>query len=284
MDDTNAVFDVTPESFQTEVIERSQQMPVLLLFWAEQVAPSAETRTQLAGLMPNYAGKACLGLVDVARDQTLAQHLRVQGLPSIRVIKDGQIADQVDGPQPPAALQEMLDRLTLSSADMLKGDLDHYIQIGDYDSALKVLEGAIAEEPNNKAFRVELADVLICKGELTDAQSVLRDIPEDTEGRERPQTRLALVEEAQSFSPLAELQTRHESQPEDLNATYELAVALAAAADFEPALELAMEILRTDREFRDDIGRLTMIRIFSVLPKGSEIAQTYRRKMFAFMH
>ena len=49
-------------------------------------------------------------------------------------------------------------------------------------------------------------------------------------------------------------------------------------------LELAMEILRADREFRDDIGRLTMIRAFPLLGKGSEIATKYRRKMFNFMH
>ena len=53
---------------------------------------------------------------------------------------------------------------------------------------------------------------------------------------------------------------------------------------YQAALELAMMILRTDREFRDDVGRTTMIRIFAVLGKGSDLASRYRRQMFNYMH
>jgi len=104
MDEQAPVFNVTPEGFQTEVIDRSQQLPVLLLFWADQVPPSVETRRQLEGLVGQYQGKVLLGLVDVAQDQTLAQHLRVQGLPSIRVVKDGQLVDEFTGALPEAEL------------------------------------------------------------------------------------------------------------------------------------------------------------------------------------
>ena len=52
----------------------------------------------------------------------------------------------------------------------------------------------------------------------------------------------------------------------------------------EAGLEAAMDILRSDREFRDDIGRLTMIRAFAMLGKGHELSGKYRRKMFNFMH
>ena len=90
MNDQNFVFEVTPQSFQADVIERSQQQPVLVLFWAEQVAPAKEARATLERLMGQYQGKVVMALVDVSQDQGLAQQLRVQGLPSIRVVKDGQ--------------------------------------------------------------------------------------------------------------------------------------------------------------------------------------------------
>ena len=69
-----------------------------------------------------------------------------------------------------------------------------------------------------------------------------------------------------------------------IEARYELCVRLASEGGYEQALETALGILQTDREFRDDIGRTTMIRIFQVLPKGSELAGRYRRRMFNFMH
>ncbi len=284
MSDTQTVFDVNPQGFQADVIERSRQVPVVLLFWADQVAPSVQTRDTLAGLTAQLQGKVLLGLVDVARDQTLAQHLRVQGLPSIRVVKDGQLVDQLDGPQSEETLRALMDQLTLSPTDMLKEQLDQLLARGEFDTAMQLLEQAISEEPGNQGFRVELADLLVLQGRLDDARTVLAGIPADTEARDRPETRLALMEEAQGLDDAETLRARVGEDPEDLDARYRLAVVLAAGRDYEGALDQAMAILQQDRSFRDDLGRTTMLRIFTLLGKGSELATAYRRRMFNFMH
>ena len=100
---------ITPENFQNEVIEASNAVPVLVLFWADQVPPSVQTRQVLETLVGQYGGKVRLALSDVAQDQTLAQHLRVQGLPSLRIVHQGKIADQLDGPADESMLRELLD-------------------------------------------------------------------------------------------------------------------------------------------------------------------------------
>ncbi len=278
------VFAVAPESFQTDVIERSQQSPIVLLFWAEQVPPSAETKQQLEALVAQYQGKVFLGLVDVAEDQTLAQQLRVQGLPSIRVIKGGQLVEQIDGPQPEATLRNMLDALTLSSGALLKEHLALSLEQGDYDGALEILQRSIEEEPNNPSFRVELADVLVLKGDLQGARTALATVAEDVDERDRPQARLQFAEEAVDLPSVDELARVHETEPDNLDICYQLAVREVVLGHFQTALELAMTILKTDREFRDDVGRTTMIRIFAVLGKGSDLASRYRRQMFNYMH
>ena len=284
MSEENFVFNVSPETFQAEVIERSKQLPVILMFWADQVPPSVETRDVLMRLVSQAQGKVLLGLVDVAGDQTLAQHLRVQGLPSIRVIQDGQLTEQVDGPQPESALQGLLDQLTLSTTDVLKDQLAGLVEREDFATASNLLQQAIAEEPNNQSFRVELADILVMQGNLDDARTALAGISEETEERERPQCRLELAEESVGLESQDELQNRLSEDADDLESHYKLAVLKVAARDYQAALEHAMTILQKDREFRDDLGRTTMIRIFSVLGKGSELAGSYRRKMFNFMH
>lgn len=284
MTEASPVFDVSPQTFQADVIERSKQKPVLLLFWAEQVAPSAATRDTLAQLVGQFQGKVLLGLVDVARDQTLAQHLRVQGLPSIRVVQDGQLVEQLDGPQPEAALRALLEQLTLSPADMLRDQLALLLEEGRFDAALALLQQAVAEEPNNQAFRVELADVLVRQEALEDARTVLAAIPEDTEERDRPATRLEFAEEAAVMPDADSLGEQLQADPDNLEIHYQLAVVQAVAGNYEPALEHAMTLLQRDRSYRDDLGRMTMIRIFSLLGKGSELATAYRRKMFNFMH
>lgn len=279
-----AAITITPENFQTEVIERSNSMPVFVLFWADQVPPSVQAKAQLEGLISQYAGKAALALSDVSQDQTLAQHLRVQGLPSIRVVHQGKIVEQVDGPADESQLRALLDALTQSPTDVMQSQLEHILATGDFDTAVSMLQQAVNEEPANQGFRVELADVLLRKGDVDDARTVLASIPEDAEERERPQNRLEFIEEAAGFDVVEALQAQLEQNPDDLEAKYQLAVQMVVVEQYESALELAMDILRNDREFRDDIGRLTMVRIFPLLGKGNETAGRYRRKMFNFMH
>lgn len=278
------VFAVTPDSFQADVIDRSRETPVLLLFWADQVPPSAEARRQLETMVGGYGGKVLLGLVDVAQDQALAQHLRVQALPSIRVVDDGQIAHQLDGPQPEQALRALLDQLTLSAGDLVKAQVAQLLEQGDYDRALALLQQAIGEEPNNMVFRVELADLLARRGDLDGARTALANVPANAEGRERPDTRLALMEEVAALPAREALSAALAADPADLETRHALALAEAAADNAEAALEHAMTILQTDRSFGDDIGRKTMLRIFNLLGKGNALANGYRRRMFNFMH
>lgn len=290
MEAQQAIFEVTPEAFQTDVVERSSQIPVVLLFWAAQMEPAVQARNQLEGLVPRYQGKVLLGLVDVAQDQALAQHLRVQALPSVRVVSNGQIVGQMDGPQTDAALTDLLDGLTLSPADVLRTQLGALLEQRDFDQAMALLQQAINEEPNNQGFRVELADVLLRRAAggdaqlLAEARQVLAGVPEDTEGRGRPVARLALLETALTLAPVAELEAKVAADEDDLEARHQLAVRLAVLDSYEPALEHALTILQKDRKFQDDIGRLTMIQIFEMMGKGAPLAGSYRRRMFNFLH
>ena len=275
---------VTVETFQTEVVDRSQSMPVVVLFWAEQVPPSVQTKALLETLLDQYAGKFALALSDVATDQNLAQRLQVPGLPCIRVVHKGQIVDQLDGPAEEQQLRATLDQHTQSLDDAIAGDLQQVLERGDFETATRLLQAAIEEEPNNQSLRVDLADVLVRKGDLEDARTVLASIKDDTAERQRPQTRLEFLEEAAGMPRLEELLSIVASDDADLEAKYQLAVRHVAAEEYEQALLVSLDILRADREFREDLGRTTMIRVFEVLGKGNELAGKYRRKMFNLMH
>lgn len=284
MAEPNPVITVTPQTFQAEVIERSRKLPVVLLFWADQIPVAKEMKRTLETLVGQYGGKFVLALVDVSRDQSLAQHLRVQGLPSLRVVQDGQLVDQLEGPQGEKALRALLDQLTLSSGELLREQLKQVLEARDYQAALGVLKKALAAEPNNIAFRVELADVLAMMGEEEEARTALAAIPETAEGRDRPKIRIELMEEAAAMPSIAAIEAGIAKNDNDLELHYQAAVRDAVAGNYESALDHAMTILQANRKFRDDIGRATLVRIFTLLGKGSELATSYRRRMFNFMH
>ncbi|MXY53038.1 MAG: tetratricopeptide repeat protein [Gammaproteobacteria bacterium] len=284
MEASPAVFDIDLRSFAQDVVERSKQVPVVVLFWTDQVPPSVDTRQALERLAGQYQGKFALGLSDIAQDQALAQQLRVQGIPAIRVIKDGQLAEQMEGPQGESVLRELIDRLTMSSGEVLKESLARHLEREDWDAALRALQQAIDEEPNNPAFKVEWADILAIQGDVEGARTVLATIPEDAAERERPAARLQVAEEAADMGDLEAALAGVTADESDLEARYRAAILLAEARRYEEALEQAMTILATDRDFREDAGRVTMIRIMTLLGKGSEVATRYRRRMFNFMH
>ena len=278
------VFSTDPQNFQTDVIDRSREVPVLVLFWAEQVPESVSARQILDTQVNARQGKLLLALVDVSQDQSLAQHLRVQSLPSIRVIREGQIAEQLDGPQPESEIAALCDRLTLSGADVLKAQLADILAKGDFATALGLVQQAIEAEPANTAFRVELADILVLQGNLEDARTVLASMDPDTQEIQRPRNRLEFAEQAKDEESIEALEVKCGLDAGDLRSRQSLAVQYIAANRMEDALEAALHILCTDRKFEDDIGRLTMLRIFEILPKGSELTSSFRRRMFNFMH
>jgi putative thioredoxin len=92
------------------------------------------------------------------------------------------------------------------------------------------------------------------------------------------------MEEAAAMPELEELAAAVEANSADLELKYQLAVRHVVAERYEESLLVGLEILQADRSFRDDLGRLTMIRVFDVLGKGNELAGQYRRKMFNLMH
>ncbi len=277
--------DVNPQTFQTEVVERSQRLPVVLLLWTDQAQPAVDTRNTLERLAGAYQGKFALALCDVARHPVLAQQLRISAIPSLRVVQGGKITGQLEGPQGEGTLRQLLDQLTLSSGDKLREQLSALIEAEDWDRSSELIQQALSEEPNNPLFKVEWADVLVLRGDLDEARKVIATIPEGTTERERPASRLELAEEALGMGSISDAAERIERDAGDLEAWYMRSVLLVTTRRrYAEALDNAMHILKTDRTFREDIGRTTMIRIMSLLPKDSPLSQHYRQMMFGFMH
>ena len=135
---SHQIFEVELESFQTEVVDKSKDASVLLLFWADQAPSSVEFRSRLEQLHAEYQGKFALGLVDVAKDQTLAQQLQVRGLPSLRVVQKGQVTEQLDGDIEDAELRALIDKLTQSISGAVQEQLESILESGNYEAAIEL--------------------------------------------------------------------------------------------------------------------------------------------------
>ena len=278
------IIEVSVQNFQTEVVEKSQQIPVFLEFYADGAEPSEQLAPILNKLATEFSEKMILARVDVQQNQQIVQQLAVRTLPTVKVIFQGQMAQDLEGPQEEATLREMIEQLTMSSVERIREQIKVYLAQGHRAEAIELLQQVISEEPHNHALQTELSDLLIMENRIDEAKLILASLPTDAEGISKPQTRVAFIELANELPPLAELLTAREANEDDLQLQYDTAVRLIADDQIAAALEGLLVMLKKDKSFDDELARKTMIKVFELLGKGDAMATAYRRKMFTFLH
>ncbi len=275
---------VNSANFQSVVVQRSRDLPVVVLCWAQQIPESVETKQTLELLVHQYQGKFLVAHMNVAEDPRVAQQLQIQGVPSIRLVSNGTIAAQLDGPQTESSLRQWIEHSIGPSKEAVTSDLKDLIASKNWRAALDSVNQSLQEDPKNSKLLIEQADILVCMGEHEKAQQAIAAIPESVPERIRPQNRLEIAEEAGGMRSLEVLTDALRTDPTDLDALYESAIQYANMLEYEPALQSLMKIIQLDRSYRGDIGRTSMILVMSLMGRDSDLAQTYRRKMFSLMH
>lgn len=276
--------EINAQNFQSEVAEKSQQVPVLMEFYAEGAEQCAPTTALLQKLVAEYQGKFLLARVDIQQNQELVQQLQVRALPSIKIIFQGQMAGNIEGPAEEPQLRETLDQITMSPLDRVREQIDFLLEQGERGQAIEMLQQVIAEEPANFGLHVELCDLLIMEGQIDDARRILSGIPGDTAGIDKPRSRLEFIELAGDLGTLDEQRAKAEADPSDLQARFDYAIKLIVSDQVETGLEELLVILQTDKTWGEEKARLTMIKVFNMLGKGNELATSFRRKMFTYLH
>lgn len=135
-------------------------MPGVVDFWAAWCRPCRKLGPVIERCVEARAGKVELAKVDVGADQDLARSHRIQSIPAVKALRDGVLADEFVGAQPPATIERFLDGLLPSEADGL-------IARGDEASL----------QPSRADAAVPLARILHQRGELDDALQLLACVP-----------------------------------------------------------------------------------------------------------
>ena len=171
-----AAIDVTDANFQTEVLDKSNEVPVVVDLWAPWCGPCKTLGPIIEKVIDETGGKVVLAKVNVDENPGLSQAFKVQSSPAVYALKDGAVVDGFMGSYPEHAVKEFVDSLLPSQEQLAVAEL---LAAGD-EASLRL---ALSMEPANEDVIVALAELLIADGDSDEALALLARIPESDRTR-----------------------------------------------------------------------------------------------------
>jgi putative thioredoxin len=286
MSDLPHVFDATTETFETEVLQKSLQTPVLVDFWATWCGPCKTLGPILEKLAGEYHGAFELAKVDVDKEQQIAAAFQIRSVPTVFLVKDGQIVDGFPGALPEGQLREFLAQHGVTPADAPAG-IEAEAEAAPLDplSQVAALREAIAADPDKAELKLDLALALIKTGAVAEAGPLLDSLPANlaTDDRAvRARARLDFHTALADAPPADTLAARVQADGNDLDARHLLGIHRLLAGQEEAALEQFLEMLRIDRGYREGLPRKALIDAFRVV-EDEDLVGRYRRRMSSLL-
>ena len=282
------IKDGTDASFMKDVIEASQEVPVIVDFWAQWCGPCKTLGPNIEAAVTNAKGKVKLVKIDVDRNQAYAGQLQVQSIPTVYAFYKGQPVDGFQGALPASQVNEFVNKIAALAGDADDGlaeavaAADQMLAEGAAADAAETYSAILQEDPNNAAAYAGLVRAYVALGDLDQAEAILNGAPAEIStdpALEAVHAQITLAREAASAGPVADLQAAVEASPDDLQARFDLAKALHANGNVQEAVDQLLELFRRDREWTDGAAKTQLFKIFDALEAKDPIVLNGRRKL-----
>lgn len=284
------IKDATEATFMADVVEMSQTMPVIVDFWAPWCGPCKTLGPQLEEAVRAAKGAVKMVKINVDEAQMIAGQLQIQSIPTVYAFHKGQPVDGFQGAVPQSEIKEFVDRVVKLGGGATPGEaLDEAVAAaeemlaeGAASDAAQTFAAILGEDPNHAGAYGGMVRAHIILGELDQAEAILNGAPAEiskTAELEAAHAQLELARQAEGAGPLDELRAAVEKHPNDLQARFDLALAIHANGDIESAVDALLELFRLDREWNDGAAKAQLFTIFDALKPNDPIMLNGRRKL-----
>lgn len=287
MSDSPYISNVSVDTFNTEVIERSFHTPVLVDFWAGWCNPCKMLMPILSKLAEEYQGQFFLAKVDSDVERDLATNYGVRSLPTVKVFKQGQIVDEFAGVIPEANIRALIEKYLTRESDGLFNEAYEAMKNNDLVQARTLMEKAYALDPDRKNIILGMAEISLLEGNADEADKLIASLPinqQNDEDVEQIKAKLMFASAAGKGNDIANLEQQIASNPKDVEALKQLGACYVISGEFEKALECYLQLLIIDKEYQEGLPRKSILAIFNLLGGSGPLVNRYRSKMASALH
>jgi putative thioredoxin len=281
----DVIKDGTTQSFAADVMTASMDRPVVVDFWAPWCGPCKTLTPTLEKLVRQARGAVRLVKINIDENQALATQLRIQSVPTVYAFVGGQPVDGFVGAQPESKLKAFIDALVGGGADPLADALEQgaaALAGNDFKGAAKLFSAVLAQDPGNPKATAGMIRSYVGAGNSVAARRLIDGLAPEVKANPEVAAALSaveLAEQGKDSGDLAKLRAAVAARPDDMQARFDLAIALYGKGQADGAIDELLELVRADRSWNDEAARKQLVKIFEALGFSHPTAVAARRRL-----